>query len=418
MTLLVQAWPWLVGMAILMLFSAIFSGSEAALFSLDQTSRKKLRSLGSSGKQADRLLEQPDLLLSAILFWNLLINMTYFAIAAIVGDRLGSELEHGASVTMLFTLGSLLAIIFFSEMLPKSFAVISPVLIAASMGAPLMIAFQLVRPILPLVTASNRLASRIIWPTFEPEDEISLDDIERAIELGTDDAALRRRERAALRGLVEIAETRVAELMQPRSRLWMTSDLSELELETVGRCSHLMVTNLDGDMIRAAISIRTLRPSQFDQLEDNLESVIYVPWSAFVSQVLDEMQSAECSVAVVVNEFGELAGALTKNEILRFIMTTRSDEDADVAWAIQELSDSVFRAPGSVSVRSLARRLGVEAGEEGVTTLMGLVQRQNGRFPRVGDRATLGDYGLSVQSETEDGWLVEIERVDNQQGDA
>jgi len=109
---------------------------------------------------------------------------------------------------------------------------------------------------------------------------------------------------------------------------------------------------------------------------------------------------------------------LTKNEILRFVMTTRSDEDADVAWAIQELSDSVFRAPGSVSVRSLARRLGVEAGEEGVTTLMGLVQRQNGRFPRVGDRATLGDYGLSVQSETEDGWLVEIERVDNQQGDA
>ena len=418
MTLLVQAWPWLVGMVILMLFSAIFSGSEAALFSLDQASRKKLRSMGGSGKQADNLLDQPDLLLSAILFWNLLINMTYFAIAAIVGDRLGSEMDHGTSVTMLFTLGSLLAIIFFSEMLPKSFAVISPVWIAAWMGAPLAIAFQLVRPILPLVTASNRLASRLIWPTFEPEDEISLDDIERAIELGTDDAALRRRERAALRGLVEIAETRIVELMQPRTRLWMASNLSEIDVDEAVRCSHLMVTNLDGDMIRAAIAIRTLRPSQFDQLEDNLEAVVYVPWSAFASQVLDEMQAAECSVAVIVNEFGELAGAVTKNEILSFIMTIRNDEDADAAWSIQELGDGIFRTLGSVSVRSVARRLGAEVDEEGVTTLMGLVQRQNGRFPRIGDRATLGEYQLLVQSEAEEGWVIEIEHLDDQLGES
>ena len=115
MTGLLDLWPWLTGMTTLVLLSAIFSGSEAALFSLDQSSRQKLRAMGAAGSQADRLLNAPDQLLSAILFWNLLINMTYFAIAAIVGDRLGAQTESGASHAMFFTIASLLVIIFFSD---------------------------------------------------------------------------------------------------------------------------------------------------------------------------------------------------------------------------------------------------------------------------------------------------------------
>ncbi len=404
-------------MTTLVLLSAIFSGSEAALFSLDQSSRQKLRSMGAAGIQADRLLNAPDQLLSAILFWNLLINMTYFAIAAIVGDRLGAQTESGASHAMFFTIASLLVIIFFSEMLPKSLAVISPVRIASLVGFPMTLAFQLVRPLLPLVTASNQLASRLIWPTFEPEEKISLSDIERAIELGTGDAALIRRERAALRGLVEIAETRVTELMQPRTKLWLSSDLSNIDFQRAAHHSHLMVTNNAGDMIVSAIGIKSLRPTQFDQMKLNLEPVVYVPWSAYVSQVLDQLQSADCSVAVIVNEFGELAGAVTKDNILRFVMATREDDEVEIAWSIQEVADGVFRALGSVSVRSLARKLEIVVEEEGVTTLLGLVQRQNGRFPREGDQAELGAYQLVVKNETEDGWLIEIHHTLDGQGD-
>ena len=404
-------------MTTLVLLSAIFSGSEAALFSLDQSSRQKLRSMGAAGIQADRLLNAPDQLLSAILFWNLLINMTYFAIAAIVGDRLGAQNESGASHAMFFTIASLLVIIFFSEMLPKSLAVISPVRIASLVGFPMTLAFQLVRPLLPLVTASNQLAGRLIWPTFEPEEKISLSDIERAIELGTGDAALIRRERAALRGLVEIAETRVTELMQPRTKLWLSSDLSNIDFQRAAHHSHLMVTNNSGDMIVSAIGIKSLRPTQFDQMKLNLEPVVYVPWSAYVSQVLDQLQSADCSVAVIVNEFGELAGAVTKDNILRFVMATREDDEVEIAWSIQEVADGVFRALGSVSVRSLAKKLDIVVEEEGVTTLLGLVQRQNGRFPREGDQAELGAYQLVVKNETEDGWLIEIHHPLDGQGD-
>ncbi|MEM9588710.1 MAG: CNNM domain-containing protein, partial [Planctomycetota bacterium] len=120
---LTRAWPWLVTMAVLIVFSALFSGSEAALFSLRDRDRQRLRRGGVGGRRAAALLSHPEQLLSAILFWNLMINMTYFAIATIVGSRIQSV---ASSATVLFTIGSLLAIIFFSEMLPKSIGVLSP----------------------------------------------------------------------------------------------------------------------------------------------------------------------------------------------------------------------------------------------------------------------------------------------------
>ena len=164
-------------MSALILFSAFFSGSEAALFSLHPRGRRQVSRGGISGRAASKLLDDPESLLSAILFWNLLINMTYFAIAAIIGGRLESDPTMGSSRAIAFTVASLLAIIFFSEMLPKSFAVLAPVKISTLVGAPLSLAVRMVRPALPLVKATNLAASRLIWPTFEPEPTIDLSDI-------------------------------------------------------------------------------------------------------------------------------------------------------------------------------------------------------------------------------------------------
>ncbi len=113
----------------------MFSGSEAALFSLNRRSRKSLDRAGVGGRIASRLLQDPERLLSAILFWNLLINMTYFAIAAIVGGKLESNPAAGRSTAVTFTVLSLLTIIFFSEMLPKSLAVLAPMRLSVMVGS-------------------------------------------------------------------------------------------------------------------------------------------------------------------------------------------------------------------------------------------------------------------------------------------
>ena len=73
--------------------------------------------------------------------------------------------------------------------------------------------------------------------------------------------------------------------MQPRTKLWLSSDLSNIDFQRAAHHSHLMVTNNAGDMIVSAIGIKSLRPTQFDQMKLNLEPVVYVPWSAYIAGV-------------------------------------------------------------------------------------------------------------------------------------
>lgn len=409
MSWVADAWPWLLAMGVLILFSALFSGSEAALFSLTPRGRKSLARAGIGGRIAAKLLEDPERLLSAILFWNLLINMTYFAIAAIIGSKLEYDPAAGSSIAIAFTVASLLVIIFFSEMLPKSLAVLAPLRLSVLIGPPLLLAVRIVSPALPLVAVTNQAASRLIWPSFVPEPEIDLADIERAIELGTDDAALLQRERMALRGLVEIAETRVSELMRPRSKLWLSSDINERNLMADGnlRSGYMMLTDDSEEMIVRAIGVRMLRPSQLDDLESVAEPVIYVPWSAYVSQVLDQLNDEDRSVAVVVNEFGELVGAVSIDDILRRVLAPAHDEDYLGEASISEIVPGRFRVWGTVSVRSLARRLDIEVDGEGVTTVAGFIGRYNERLPRVGDTAPMNQFVLSIVEQADDGVWIE-----------
>lgn len=404
---LAQVWPWLLAMGVLICLSALFSGSEAALFSLTQRGRRRIARGGVGGRLASKLLDDPERLLSAILFWNLLINMTYFAIAASIGSRL--EVTGGSSAMVFFTIVSLLVIIFFSEMLPKSIAVLAPVRTSVLVGPAMAVAVRIVSPLLPVVQVANRTASRLIWPSFAPEREIDLADIERAIELGTDDAILLQREQLALRGIVEMAESRVGEFMRPRARLSLCqrNQIRSRLTEGTHRGGYLMITDDSNETIVGASPVRMLRPSQMDDLESSIEPVIYVPWSAHVSGVWDQLDDADCSVAVVVNEFGESVGALSADDILRRVLAPRRGRDETSEVSIQEIGQNQFRVNGGASLRALAKRLNVEPPDETTATVAGYLQKVNERRPRQGDVAKLDGFELRVIEEDDhEVWLI------------
>ena len=143
--------PALVTMAILIGCSGFFSASEAALFCLRWSDRRVLAAGNQAQQIAERLLHDPDRLLSAVLFWNLVVNILYFTIASMVGLRLDRDPNVSQSTVAGFALGSLLMLIFFSEMLPKSVAVLRARWLAGIIGVPLAAAVRLVDPIMPLL---------------------------------------------------------------------------------------------------------------------------------------------------------------------------------------------------------------------------------------------------------------------------
>lgn len=398
--------PWLVPMSVLAFLSAIFSGSEAALFSLKDRDLRNMRRRGTSGRMAADLVLKPERLLSTILFWNLLINMTFFGIAGIVAGKLEDDPSHGAKSAVVFSAGILFFVIVFSEMLPKSIGVLFPRRIAILSGLPITIAVRVISPALPMISVVNLGVQRLLWPSFTPEPELDLADIARAIELGTDDAALAQQEQAALHNLVHLADIRFDECMRPRSRLMLvrkpvTHDSFAKQLPPGG---YALVIEGDADEITGSIAVSSMRPSQFDDLDAVAVPVCYLPWSATVSTVLDLLQRQRLSVAVAVNEFGESIGALSIEDIMRQVLTGRFEHgDLEAQQPIETIAQEHFRAGGATGVRKLAKLLAIAPPEGRTTSIAGLMQRINERPPRLGDSCEWSDYILEVTSENEDG---------------
>ncbi len=413
--------PWLPPMLILAVLSALFSGSEAALFSLRDKDLRNLSRRGTSGRLAVNLVSQPERLLSAILFWNLLINITFFGIAGIVAGKLENTDPGGARVAIAFTIVSLFFVIFFSEMLPKCVGVLSPRRIALFSSLPMTIAVRTISPVLPLISAVNLGVQRLLWPSFTPEPEIELEDIGRAIELGTHDAALAKQEQAALHNLVHLADIRVDECMRPRSGLQMLRPpiLAEQFRGPPPPGGYAIVLEGDNDEIVGAIAINSMRPSQFDDLASGMEPVCYIPWSANVSSVLDLLQRQRLNVAAVVNEFGESIGVLSVQDIIRQVLTGHFEHvNVESQQPLETIGEGHYRASGAMGVRKLAKLLDARPPEGRNATIEGIMQRINNKPPRAGDRCEWEDYILEVIEQDEAGnCVIDIRHVDEIQPD-
>jgi len=158
-----------------------------------------------------------------------------------------------------------------------------------------------------------------------------------------------------------------------------------------------------------------LRPSQLDDLAAATEPVIYIPWSALVSQVLDQLNDEDRSVAIVVDEFGEMMGALSIDDILRRALAPVGDHSLLGESSIQQIGADQYRVAGSVSLRRLAKQLGIDFGGEGITTVAGLIQRHNERLPRVGDVAPMDRFVLTVLEDQDDALWISVIAVQERQ---
>jgi Mg2+/Co2+ transporter CorB len=110
----------------------------------------------------------------------------------------------------------------------------------------------------------------------------------------------------------------------------------------------------------------------------------------------------------VVNEFGELVGAVSIDGILRCVLSATHDEDLFGESSVQEIERDHYRVLGTASVRGLAKRLGISVSEEGVTTVAGFIQRHNERLPRLGDSAKLGRFTLTVIEQEDDSIWIDV----------
>lgn len=401
-------------MAVLIGLSAFFSASEAALFYLRPGDRRKLEYGNARERAAFRLLTDPDRLLSAVLFWNLVVNITYFALSSVVAIQVEQKPELGSVFAVGFAFGSLIMIIFFSEMLPKSLAVIRPMSIARLVSIPLSAAARATDPVMPVLRGLTRLSRRMIWPGFKAEPYMELADLERAIQISSEDQSIITQEQTVLNNIVKLSDIRIDEWMRPRTQFHtFRPPVSLQDLRgSVTPSGYLLVTEEDSEEIEKAFRLDSVSHLEPEAIDSMAQPVFYLPWKATVADALEQMSREQCQVTAIVNEFGETVGILTIEDIIETVFSyepSRSKRLLDLN-PIHRISKGRWAVSGLMSLKRLARQFNPgKLPETRSVTVSGIIQEQMQRLAQQGDQCQWGPFSFRViEAPQADNILVEL----------
>jgi len=385
-------------MLVLTALSAFCSCAEAAIFSLQPDDRRALQKGNAAQRTAVELIGRPDRLLTAILFWNLLFNFGFFVVGSAVEYRLHEASRHREAAVLMGV--SLLGMIVFGEMLPKTIGVQQPRVFASLTSLPLALMVRVISPAMPVFAAANNLLQRVLLPNFEREPYLEISDLERAIELSTSDAQLAAQEQSALRNIVLLSELPAEELMRPRKQYQVFAapvhlDQLQGELPPAG---YLLITEDDSDDIAAAIPLKQLSTIPRHHLEKFAQPVVYVPWCATVAMILDELRRQERDVAAVVNEYGETIGIVTIEDVLETIFEEQSSRSARLlaTSSIVPVAPDRWHVTGMTNLRRLSRHFDVPLEASRSVTVAGILQEQLQRIPVDGDELLWSGFHLRV----------------------
>lgn len=380
-------WWHILGLAVLFVFSAFFSGSETALMAIDRLRVRYLAEKGRPGaRRLEQLLEKPERLLSAILIGNNLVNImvSVFA-AALLIELFGGR---GELMTILILTPILLI---FAEILPKTLAATYPEPVAFAVLHPIRLIMWLLKPVVGVIGGLSRFFARLFRGEVD-RPLISEDEIRSIIEFGEQSGVVHTEKRRMLHGVFDLAAMRVRDVMVPRTEV-VGIEVSTPYSEVIGLCAtarHSRFPVYDGDLDRVVGIIHSKdvlsyidRPSDFS-LRAVARPPYFVPEAKPIESLLQAFRRKHLHLAVVVDEYGGVEGIVTLEDIVEEIVGEIQDEYDEEAALVQPLGPNRFLVDGSATLRYINRRFGLELSEEHVNTLAGFMMHRLGSIPEVG----------------------------------
>jgi CBS domain containing-hemolysin-like protein len=232
------------------------------------------------------------------------------------------------------------------------------------------------------------------------------DDLQALIDVGAEEGILEEDEGELIHSIIEFGDTTVNEVMTPRTEivaLPVTATVREArDLIVESKYSRLPVYREQIDNVEGLIYVRDLLQVWSDTGESEgiasiLRPTYFVTETKHVSELLSEMQKARVQLAMVIDEYGGVAGLVTVEDILEEIVGEIEDEDteSDEIIEIIEGADGYYEMPGSTEIGKIERLFDMEIEDDDFTTIAGLVISESGRVPRAGEH--LNFHGLDVE---------------------
>jgi putative hemolysin len=377
----------IVGLIVLLVLSAFFSGSEAALFSLSPHRLRRLQSEKSRpARVLSRLAASPQRTLVNILLGNTLVNVGASFFAAILSFRAVEILGFDQTLGMAVGVGVMTFILLvFGEITPKWYSLRMAERVSLG-GAPLLSFFSILFWPISLVLEVIVGAGMRGLPK---RSLVTMDEIKTMLEMGRESKRLRSFEEGIIRNVFDFSGVTVREIMTPRSELFaLKRDTTIAEARDLARRrkhSRVPVYEDDIDDILGVLHIKDIltgKVTESDPVLNLAKTAYFVPETMGIGALLDELQRRRVHLAVVVDEHGGTVGAVTLDDILGEIVGDITQiADAGERPEVVVLSERELLVDGSASLNELRERLDLDIPAEQFNTVAGLVFNLAGRVP-------------------------------------
>ena len=397
---------------VLLLVSAFVSASNAALNSLGEWRLRQLWEGNQEPNGALALFERnPQRFTATLLITRTALNTAFVALATVTALQLAAPTGVGPWLAVLYgAVGAGLLLLLFSELVPRSVAVPHALRVARNVIRPVYLLSIVIYPIGYAFTWLTRQLLRLFKVEPNLGNQMSESELRQMLRSAEESGVIEAQERQMIRGVIDLEETVVREVMTPRvDVIGIASDAGLHELLAVVRehgYSRLPVYTESIDNVIGMVYARDLlnfleRTDDLDQtrVADVMTSVQYVPETLSVLNLLRDMRIRKSHFAIVVDEFGGTSGVITLEDIIEEITGEIYDEtDEDEEEDIVELGDGSYRLLGSTHLESIGTALDIAFDEDGdYDTLAGFLIDELGHIPEVGEWLVWGAMRFEVE---------------------
>jgi gliding motility-associated protein GldE len=401
---------------ILLVLSAMASGSEVAFFSLTHNDIEELESSSDSAAQrVVELLSNPDRLLATILVAN---NMVNICLVIMVTRLINTVFLFSGIWEFVFnTVIITFLLLLFGEIMPKVFTQSNPVKMSRFLSGPLKVLRWLLYPLAFLLIRTSSRVSRFA----SKGAEISIEELADAVDLAETGSE---EEQKMLSGIISFGQTEVVEIMH--SRVDITGLEYDASYDEVRKTivetgySRIPVYGDDLDDVRGVLYVKDLLPhigkGEEFEWQKLLRKPYFVPEHMMIDDLLKEFQKKKIHIAIVVDEYGATQGLVSLEDILEEVVgeiTDESDDDEDKLY--EKIGDNTYIFDAKIHIGEFIRAIGYDeeafADVEGhAETLAGLMMELKRDLPRRGDE--LQSHGVKFFIATMDGRRVDKVKVE------
>jgi putative hemolysin len=403
----------------LILVNGFFALSEMAVVASRKARLKQQAEKSKSARAALKLAEHPETFLSAVQIGinSVAILMGVFSGAAIGGHiaiwlkgfPLVAEYANGLGLGIA-VVGITFVSIILGELIPKRIALLAPERIAAIVGLPMMVFARVTHPAVVVLAVTTRLCLRVLGARPGDESKVTEEEIRLVVAESAAQGEIEDIERSMINRALRLSDRSAESLMTPRNRIaWLDTNAPMAEnlgvMRTTPYSSYPVMRGNDKE-IAGVLNVKTLidkigSGGPFD-LFKRLDKAIYVPESTRALNLLNEFRDAEVRLALVVDEYGDVQGLVTQNDVLAAMLGAamhHSVTDSDDAMIVRR-ADGSYLLDGALKIEDLRELLEMPVlpgeDENEYQTLAGMLISVLGRIPRVAETYDWSGYRFEV----------------------